>query len=69
MPEIMSATSRFIFRSRARAIGFIHVPRLARANRPKKALRGKRPNLGDVIRAALIAILVTARTLRQNLVN
>jgi pyroglutamyl-peptidase len=56
-------------RSRARAIGFIHVPRLARANRPKKALRGKRPNLGDVIRAALIAILVTARTLRQNLVN
>jgi pyroglutamyl-peptidase len=56
-------------RSHARAIGFIHVPRLARANRPKKASRGRRPSLGDVIRAALIAILVTARPLRQNLVN
>ena len=55
--------------SNARSIAFIHVPRLARANRPKKASRASRPSLGDVIRAAVIAILVTARTLRHNLVN
>jgi pyroglutamyl-peptidase len=54
-------------RSHARAIGFIHVPRLARANRPKKASRGRRPRLGDVIRAALLAILAVARKLRQDL--
>ena len=56
-------------RSHARAIGFIHVPRLRRAHRPKTDSRGWRPSLGDVLRAALIAILVTARALRQNLVN
>jgi pyroglutamyl-peptidase len=54
-------------RSHARTIGFIHVPRLARANRPKRALRGRRPPLGDVIRAALIAIRAVARKLRQDL--
>jgi hypothetical protein len=43
------------------------VPRLARANRPKRALRGRRPPLGDVIRAALIAIQAVARKLRQDL--
>jgi pyroglutamyl-peptidase len=54
-------------RSHARTIGFIHVPRRARANRPKRALRGRRPPLGDVIRAALIAIQAVARKLRQDL--
>ncbi len=52
-------------RSHARA-GFIRVPRLARANRPKKASRNRRPNRGDLIRAALIAILAVARKLRQD---
>jgi pyroglutamyl-peptidase len=41
-------------RSHARA-GFVHVPELARANRPKKASRGKRPSRGDVIRAVTIS--------------
>jgi pyrrolidone-carboxylate peptidase len=47
--------------------GFVHVPRLARNNRPKKASRARRPGLGDVVRAALIAILAVARKLRQDL--
>jgi len=51
-------------RSNASAIGFIHVPRLRRTNRPKKASRGWRPARGDLVRAALIAILLTARKLR-----
>jgi len=54
-------------RSHARVIGFIHVPQLARANRPKKASRGRRPSVGDIIRAAIIAILAVARKLRQDL--
>jgi pyroglutamyl-peptidase len=54
-------------RSRARAIGFIHVPRLARANRPKARSRGRRPSLGDVVRAAHIAILAVARKLHRDL--
>jgi pyroglutamyl-peptidase len=49
--------------------GFLHVPRLARADRPSKAGRSRRPNLADLTRAALIAILVTARKLRQGLVH
>ena len=53
-------------RSHARAIGFIHVPRLLRAKRPKNASRGRRLSLSDVIRAALIAILAVARKLRQD---
>ena len=53
-------------RSHARAIGFIHVPRLLRAKRPKKASRGRCLSLSDVIRAALIAILAVARKLRQD---
>jgi pyroglutamyl-peptidase len=54
-------------RSHARAIGFIHVPRLTRAERPKRVSRNRRPNLAGLTRAALIAILVTARKLRQDL--
>jgi pyrrolidone-carboxylate peptidase len=53
-------------RSPARIAGFIHVPRLARANRPKAASRSRRPDLASHTRAALIAILVTARKLRQD---
>jgi pyroglutamyl-peptidase len=53
--------------SLARVIGFVHVPQLARANRPMKASRGTRPSLGAVIRAAIIAILAVARKLRQDL--
>jgi len=53
-------------RSAARAAGFIHVPRLARAGRPKRASRSRRPNPAGLVRAALIAILVTARKLRQD---
>ena len=53
-------------RSPARIAGFIHVPRLARASRPKAASRSRRPDLASLTRAALIAILVTARKLRQD---
>jgi hypothetical protein len=63
----MYATRRFIFRSHARAIGFIHVPRLARGNWTKKASRSWHPSLGDVIRAALLAILAVARKIRHDL--
>jgi pyroglutamyl-peptidase len=53
-------------RSRARAVGFIHVPRLRRRNCPKKLMRHWRPNRDELIRASLIAILATAQRLRQN---
>jgi pyroglutamyl-peptidase len=51
-------------RSQARAIGFIHVPRLKRGNRPRKAPRSSRPGRADLVRAALMAILLTVRNLR-----
>jgi pyroglutamyl-peptidase len=54
-------------RSHARLVGFIHVPRLARADRPVGAGRTCRPDRADFFRATLIAILVTARKLRQDL--
>jgi len=53
-------------RSAARMAGFIHVPRLARASRQKAASRSRRPDLASLTRAALIAILVTARKIRQD---
>ena len=53
-------------RSPARMAGFIHVPRLARASRPKAASRSRPPDLASLTRAALIAILVTARKIRQD---
>jgi pyroglutamyl-peptidase len=53
-------------RSHARASDFIHVPRLARLDRPKAASRYRRENLAGLTRAALIAILVTAQNLRQS---
>jgi pyroglutamyl-peptidase len=56
-------------RSHARAVGFIHVPRLRPASRPKKASRSWRPTRSDLMRAALIAILLTATKLRQNLAS
>ena len=54
-------------RSQAGAAGFIHVPRLARAHRPRRVSRNRRPNLAALVRAALIAILVTARKRRNDL--
>jgi pyroglutamyl-peptidase len=53
--------------SQVRSIGFIHMPLLASASRPRKASQNFRPNLAQLTRAALIAILVTARQLRQHL--
>lgn len=53
--------------SHARSIGFVHVPRIVACNRQKAAPRKWRPSLGDVTHAALIAILTTARKLRQDL--
>jgi pyroglutamyl-peptidase len=50
-------------RAQARAIGFIHVPRLRRASPPTRALRSWRPSRGDLVRTAMIAILLTARKL------
>jgi hypothetical protein len=64
----MSAIRRFIFslaRSHARVIGFIHVPHLRRTSRRKKPVRSFRPTRDDLVRAALIAILLSARKLRQ----
>lgn len=52
-------------RSRAPVIGFIHVPRLRRAGSKKKPARGIRPTRDDLVRAAMIAILLGARKLRQ----
>jgi pyroglutamyl-peptidase len=54
-----------LIRSPARSVGFIHVPRLARPDRPLRASRCRRENLAGLTRAALIAILVTAPKLRQ----
>lgn len=51
-------------RSHARVIGFIHVPRFKRQGRRKKA-RDWRPDASDLLRAALIAIVLSARKLRQ----
>ena len=56
-------------RSQARAIGFLHVPRLARLDRPKKTPRDRQENLAGLTRAALITILVTARNLRPHLLH
>ncbi|MCI0466557.1 MAG: hypothetical protein L0Y57_06070, partial [Beijerinckiaceae bacterium] len=56
-------------RSRASVIGFIHVPRLRRANKPKVKSRNWRPGRDDLVRMGLIAVMLTARRLRQNLVN
>ena len=52
---------------RARSAGFIHVPPLARRDRPKALLTSKvtRPTLAMLEQAALIAILATARGLRR----
>jgi len=50
--------------TRARSIGFIHVPRLARRSRsPAKA---RRPTLEEAMRAAVIAILAMAAQLRRD---
>jgi pyroglutamyl-peptidase len=51
----------------ARCVGFIHVPRLTRAPRPKAALRRLRLTLEGATRAALIAIRVLAARLRFEL--
>ncbi len=56
-------------RSQARAIGFLHVPRLVRLDRPKKTPRDRSAHLAGLTRAALIAILVTARNLRPHLLH
>jgi pyroglutamyl-peptidase len=52
-------------RSRAHVTGFIHVPRLRRARRKKVSASSFRPSKDDLVRAALIAILLSARKLRQ----
>jgi pyroglutamyl-peptidase len=52
-------------RSRARVTGFIHVPRLRRARRKKAPVSSFRPSRDDLVRAALIAILLCARKLRR----
>jgi pyroglutamyl-peptidase len=51
--------------SKAAVIGFIHVPRLRRAGRPKHALAGWRPDRSGLIKAALIAINLSAQKLRH----
>lgn len=52
-------------RSQAPVIGFIHVPRLKRTLRPAKISQKWRPLRGDLVRAAMIAILLVARKLRH----
>ncbi len=52
-------------RSRASVIGFIHVSRPRRVHGKKKPARTWRPSRDDLVRAALIAILLSARKLRQ----
>jgi pyroglutamyl-peptidase len=51
--------------ARARVIGFIHVPRPRRASLRKKPVGRIRPRADDLVRAALIAILLSAQKLRQ----
>lgn len=53
--------------AQAGAAGFIHVPQLACAHRPKRAARSRRLDLAALVRAALITILVTARKRRNEL--
>jgi hypothetical protein len=69
IPAIMSATRRFIYRSHARArLGRFHSCAVACARRSANgASRIHRSSLAGLIRAALIAILVTTRKLRQDL--
>lgn len=52
-------------RSRARVTGFIHVPRLRRERCKRASATSFRPRKDDLVRAALIAILLSARKLRQ----
>jgi pyroglutamyl-peptidase len=52
-------------RSRARVIGFIHVPRPRRPGSKKIPVRSVRPTRDDLVRAAWIAILLCARKVRQ----
>ena len=52
-------------RSRARVTGFIHVPRLRSRCRKKSSVSIFRPHKDDLVRAALIAIMLSARKLRQ----
>jgi pyroglutamyl-peptidase len=52
-------------RSSAEVTGLIHVPRLRRARRKKAPVSSFRPDKDDLLRAALIAILHSARKLRQ----
>jgi pyroglutamyl-peptidase len=53
-------------RSRARVVGFIHVPRpRRRAGSKRKPVRSVRPTRDDLVRAAMTAILLSARKLRQ----
>jgi|AGTN01.3.fsa_nt_gi Pyrrolidone-carboxylate peptidase (N-terminal pyroglutamyl peptidase) len=46
----------------ARQVGFIHVPHPARRNRRGTEANGSRPTLDDLTRAAIVAILVMARS-------
>jgi pyroglutamyl-peptidase len=48
----------------ARQIGFIHVPRIAMRPQPLRAALGSRLTLADLERAAIQAILISARKLR-----
>ncbi|HXW71551.1 MAG TPA: hypothetical protein VEK34_08930 [Methylocella sp.] len=56
-------------RGRAHAVGFIHVPGLARSDRPKRDGRPDRPNFAALMRAFVIAVEVTARHVRGKLAN
>ena len=49
----------------AEVTGLIHVPRLRRRRRKKAQVSSFRPDQDDLLRAALIAILLSARKLRQ----
>ncbi|HET6379393.1 MAG TPA: hypothetical protein VFG05_13965 [Methylocella sp.] len=52
-------------RSKAAVIGFIHVPRLRSAERLQRAPARGRPDCGGLIKAALIAIKLSAHRLYQ----
>lgn len=52
-------------RSSAKVTGFIHVPRLRGRRRKKVPVSSFRPDKDDLLRAALIAILLSAQKLRQ----